>query len=273
MAGASDGGLDARICHVGTACLVLEIAGLRIVTDPVFDPPGSVYGFGFGARSTKLTAPAVDASTLGPVDVVLLSHDHHADNLDRAGRQVVERAGRVLTTPSGARRLGGGATGLRPWQRATLSTPGGRAIEVTATPARHGPPLSRPFVGEVVGFHLRVAGQERGGLYLSGDTVWFGGIAQIGRRLEMGLAVLHLGAAGFSNLGPVRFSAGGADAIKMARALPAPTLLAVHAEGWSHFRESREQTQRILARADLSDRFCWPEPGRWMTLDDRLAMS
>jgi hypothetical protein len=36
-----------------------------------------------------------------------------------------------------------------------LEKPGRPAIEVTATPCRHGPPLSRPIVGDVIGFALR----------------------------------------------------------------------------------------------------------------------
>ena len=49
-------------------------------------------------------------------------------------------------------------------------------IEVTATPCRHGPPLSRPIVGDVIGFALRWDGQEHGVLWISGDTVLYDGV-------------------------------------------------------------------------------------------------
>jgi hypothetical protein len=42
--------------------------------------------------------------------------------------------------------------------------PGRPAIEITATPCRHGPPLSHPLAGDVIGFALRWDGQERGAL-------------------------------------------------------------------------------------------------------------
>jgi L-ascorbate metabolism protein UlaG (beta-lactamase superfamily) len=85
------------------------------------------------------------------VDAVLLSHDHHGDNLDDAGRALLPGAGVVLTTAAGARRLGGNARGLQPWATTQLEAPGRPTIQVTATPCRHGPPLSRPIVGEVIG--------------------------------------------------------------------------------------------------------------------------
>jgi hypothetical protein len=52
-----------------------------------------------------------------------------------------------------------------------LDTPGRPVIDVAATPCRHGPPLSRRIAGDVIGFTLRWSGQERGALWVSGDTV------------------------------------------------------------------------------------------------------
>jgi hypothetical protein len=63
-----------------------------------------------------LTGPAIAAADLGPVDAMLISHDHHGDNLDTAGRALLPGAGVVLTTTTttGAGRLGGNARGLQP---------------------------------------------------------------------------------------------------------------------------------------------------------------
>ena len=130
--------------------------------------------------------PAVAAADLGPIDAVLLTHDHHGDNLDDAGRALLPSAGTVVTTVSGARRLGGGARGLAPWATTRLEAPGRPTIKVTATPCRHGPPLSHPIVGDVVGFALRWDGQEHGALWISGDTVLYDGVREVAGRLEVG---------------------------------------------------------------------------------------
>ena len=94
-------------------------------------PPGRRYTFGWGSSSRKLTGPAVAAADLGPIDAVLLSHDHHGDNLDAAGRDLLPAAGVVLTTTAGGGRLGGNARGLQPWATTRLEAPGRPTIQVT----------------------------------------------------------------------------------------------------------------------------------------------
>ena len=76
-----------QLTHVGGPTVLIDVAGWRILTDPTFDPPGKKYGFGWGTSSTKTVGPAVRLEDVGQVDLVLLSHDHHADNLDDLGRR------------------------------------------------------------------------------------------------------------------------------------------------------------------------------------------
>src|SRR5919202_480142 len=123
------------ITLVGGPTALIEAGGCRFLTDPTFDPPGD-YVLPY-VTLTKTAGPALTADAIGPVDAVLLSHDQHADNLDRAGRDFLAKAGRVLTTVAGAVRLGGHAEGLAPWETRRLTKPDGRAAGVTATPARH----------------------------------------------------------------------------------------------------------------------------------------
>jgi L-ascorbate metabolism protein UlaG (beta-lactamase superfamily) len=96
----------ATITHIGGPTVLIEVGGWRILTDPTFDPPGEHWNFGWGATSRKLAGPAIAPTDIGPIDIVLLSHDHHGDNLDHAGREMLSRAGTVVTTIPGKRRLG-----------------------------------------------------------------------------------------------------------------------------------------------------------------------
>ena len=81
---------------LGGPTTVLDLGGLRIVSDPTFDDPGP-HGY-----LTKTVGPAVTEDQLGPVDLVLISHDNHPDNLDDRGRALALAAPLVLTTRSGA---------------------------------------------------------------------------------------------------------------------------------------------------------------------------
>lgn len=97
-------------------------------------------------------------------------------------------AGVVVTTRSCARRLRRTVHGLRPWGTTTLEGPGRPPIEITATPCRHGPPLSGRLSGEVTGFSLRWTGQRHGELWISGDTVLYRGY---GRSRGASTSVRH----------------------------------------------------------------------------------
>src|ERR1700739_730106 len=84
---------------LGGPTTVLDLGGLRVVSDPPFDAPGP-HGY-----LTKTDGPAVADDELGPVDLVLISHDNHPDNLDDRGRALALAAPLVLTTGRGAKRL------------------------------------------------------------------------------------------------------------------------------------------------------------------------
>jgi L-ascorbate metabolism protein UlaG (beta-lactamase superfamily) len=248
-----------RVTHIGGPTVLIEFAGWRLLTDPTFDPAGRTYAFGWGTSSRKLADPAISPDALGPVDAVLLTHDHHGDNLDDAGRNLLPSAGTVLTTVPGAARLGGGARGLAPWASTTLQGAGRPSIEVTATPCRHGPPLSRPIVGDVVGFALRWDGQRHGALWVSGDTVLYDGVRQVAGRFPVGIALLHLGGVRFPVTGPLRYTMTARDGIDLLGAVRPHTVVPVHYEGWKHFQEPRTVIEREFTDApdDIRDRIRW----------------
>src|SRR6478735_2788383 len=80
---------------VGGPTLAFGYGGLTFLTDPTFDEPGEYPG---GIVLRKLVGPSVPAEDLGPIDVVLLSHDQHPDNLDGSGRALLAEVPVVLST-------------------------------------------------------------------------------------------------------------------------------------------------------------------------------
>jgi hypothetical protein len=103
--------LSARATYIGGPTALIEIGGLRLLTDPTFDAAGSVYETAvYTLRKTM--GPAIPIDGIGPIDAVLLSHDHHFDNLDHAGRVALTRATRVFAPAPAVERLGRGTAGL-----------------------------------------------------------------------------------------------------------------------------------------------------------------
>jgi L-ascorbate metabolism protein UlaG (beta-lactamase superfamily) len=260
--------MNVRLTHLGGPTLLIEVGEWRLLTDPTFDPAGGKYSFGWGTGSRKLADPALGPDAIGRIDAVLLSHDHHEDNLDAAGRALLPSAGTVLTTQAGARRLGGNARGLAPWETAELAREGWPAIEVTATPCRHGPPLSRPIVGEVTGFSLAWEGQEHGSLWISGDTVLYDGVREVGERLQVGVAVLHLGGVRFPISGPLRYTMTAAEAIELCGVVSPRTVIPIHYEGWKHFRQGRDAIEAEFASAPEGFR----RSVRWLPIGDQVTV-
>ncbi|MGA5309380.1 MBL fold metallo-hydrolase [Micromonospora taraxaci] len=257
-----------RITHIGGPTTLIEVGGWRLLTDPTFDPPGRRYTFGWGTSSRKITGPAIPAADLGPIHAVLLSHDHHGDNLDDAGRALLSGAGTVLTTESGARRLGPDTRGLRAGHTTRLTHPDRPTIEVTATPCRHGPPLSGPIVGDVIGFALRWDGQHHGALWITGDTVLTRRVRATAARIRVGTVLLHLGGVWFPLTGPLRYSMTARRAVQLCAAVRPHTTIPVHYEGWQHFQEPREVIERAFTAAapPVRDSVRWLPPGEPTTV-------
>ncbi|HTO73085.1 MAG TPA: MBL fold metallo-hydrolase, partial [Gemmatimonadales bacterium] len=198
----------------------------------------------------------ISAELINAIDAVLLSHDHHADNLDAAGRLAAATASRIVTTVAGAGRLGGRAKGLEPWQSVALQAPHQPQLRITATPCRHGP--AGGDRGPVIGFMLTCDDRA---IYISGDTVWYEGVEEVSRRFKPDLVVLFMGAARVAQAGPSHLTMTAEDGVAAARAFPQATIVPVHYEGWRHFSESRADIDKGFDAAGLADRLHWLQPG------------
>lgn len=241
------------ITLIGGPTALLEIGGLRLLTDPTFDPAGGEYGR-WPVVLRKTAGPACAPEDLEPIDAILLSHDQHADNLDATGRAFLPRARAVFTTPAAANRLKGNATGLALWQTVTFTAANGSVIEITATPARHGPPGIEPVTGDVTGFIVAPAGKPEEAVYLTGDTVWYEGVAEVARRYPVRSVILFAGAACVKLRGPFHLTMNTKDAIATAHAFPQAQIYPVHHQGWEHFTENQQDLMAAFAAASLSER-------------------
>ncbi|MFJ9908370.1 MBL fold metallo-hydrolase [Streptomyces sp. NPDC101152] len=257
---------EAAITVLGGPTAVIDLGGLRIVSDPTFDEPGP-QGY-----LTKTAGPALDEDALGPVDLVLVSHEAHPDNLDERGRAFAKAAPLVLTGPVAAGRLGPAAVGLPPWTGHSVPrADGGGELTVLAVPAVHGPEDGeRDADGnvncEVTGFVL--TGQGLPTVYVSGDNASIRTVAEISRRVpDVDVAVLHAGAARV----PAKFdgrplSLDGRAAAAAAAVLGADTVIPAHYDGWAHFSEGLAEIELAFHEAGLSSLLCTAPHGTWVRL-------
>jgi L-ascorbate metabolism protein UlaG (beta-lactamase superfamily) len=106
-------------------------------------------------------------------------------------------------------------------------------------------------------------------LWISGDTVLYDGVRGVADRLDVDVALVHLGAVQFSVTGPVHYTLTDRDADELCRLVQPRTAIPIHYEGWSHFKEGREDVEREFAKAPEEIR----RRLRWLPLGDAVELA
>jgi L-ascorbate metabolism protein UlaG (beta-lactamase superfamily) len=247
---------------VGGSAAFIEIGGLWLLTDPAFDALSLITG---GGRSpAKAGGPGAAASEPGAIHAVLLSHDQHAGNPDRARRCRLAIAPMTLTSTETAGRVGGNATALPPWYHLTLDRPDGGCVKVTGTPARYGPDTAQHTTNSVTGFVL--TSPDVPTIYVSGDNASLEVVAQIAERFApIDLALLSAGGARTRGLdGYLTLTSD--QAAQAARILSARTVIPLHTEGCAHITEGPGTLHAAFASHGLAGQLTLLAPGEQATV-------
>ena len=253
-----------RLTYLGGPTYLIEIGSFRIISDPGFDPQGTERNEGPGHLLTKVMEPPIPVDEIGPIDVALVSHAQHLDNLDNEGRRLLDKVGMTLTTPESAEQHlpGKKAVGLPTWKSKEVTNAAGERLTITATPGVHtSNPDLRPIVGEVTGFMLEWQGRKRSAFYISGDTVWIDEINEIAKRYDVSAAILHLGAANVPAVGDNFLTMSSSDGVRAAKALKLDAVYPAHFEGWRHFTQGAWYIERDFEKAGLAASLHMMRPG------------
>ncbi|MFJ9814986.1 MBL fold metallo-hydrolase [Streptomyces sp. NPDC101151] len=166
-----------RVTWMGHSSVLAEIDGHRVLFDPVWGERCSPFPF---AGPKRLHPVPLPLAALGPVDVVVISHDHY-DHLDMPTIKALAGTDTVFAVPLGVgahlEHWGVSADRLREldWHEATKI--GG--LTLTATPARHFCGRGLRNTQHTLWASWVVAGEEHR-IYHSGDTGYFDGFRDIG---------------------------------------------------------------------------------------------
>jgi L-ascorbate metabolism protein UlaG (beta-lactamase superfamily) len=258
---------SARVTFVGHATLLIQVAGLNILTDPVWSARASPVSF---AGPKRVQMPGVAFDDLPRIDVVLISHDHY-DHLDVATLERLDGRDRPqVIAPLGNKKL---LTDTMPNSQVsehdwgdTVSVRGG--IKVHLEPMLHGSGRS-PFNQQSTLWAAFVVEAGPLKLYHVGDTGYGDGRLFRATGAKYGgfdLAILPIGAyepASFmvdSHMPP-------ADAVKVMKAVGARQAMAHHFEafqlGFEAYDAPRAALQAALqAQGVPAAQFMAPKPGQ-----------
>jgi hypothetical protein len=151
------------------------------------------------------------------------------------------------------------SVGLAPWETQTATNESGQRLLVTGAPARHGPPGIEPISGEVSGFLLGLD-QPGDAIYVTGDSVWYNGTAEVARRFSPRLIVIFGGSA--KPRGPFHVTMDNNDALETAHAFPQARIVVIHNQGWKHFTEGPADAALAFQTLGFSSRLELLELGK-----------
>ncbi|HUF01266.1 MAG TPA: MBL fold metallo-hydrolase [Gaiellaceae bacterium] len=210
-----------RLTLVRSATVIVEIAGRRLLVDPMLDDAGArppIENTANPVRNPTVPLPFPAEDVVRGLDAVLVTH-RHRDHLDSRAEELLPRDVPVFCQPEdeGAlRALGLDASSVPDeleWN----------GIRITRTPARHGHGAVADALGPVSGFVLD-------DLYLAGDTVWYEGVEATIERHRPRVAVVNAAGAAFLEGGPIVM---GVDDVREVVSR-VPVVVAVHLEALNH---------------------------------------
>ncbi len=220
-----------RITYIGHASVLIEIDGLRLLTDPLLR--SRIFHL-------RRVAPTATPEQLTDIDLVLVSHAHH-DHLDVGSLKMLAGAPPVICPPPARRAVT--ASGLEAEVLIEGTTVQRGPVTIEAVRAEHdGRRLPLQSDGTALGYVLK---GPSGSVYFAGDTGFFDAIGEVGN-----VDVALLPVAGW---GP-RLGSGHLDPDEAARAaaLIAPRIaIPIH---WGSYE--RLAMRRVVDRSDPARRFC-----------------
>lgn len=201
----------------GHACCYIDIAGVGIITDPVFDDSYSLFH--------RRLIPSPPPSAYAETDIILISHAHR-DHLSPKTLAAFPKKATILCPAPSAEYLSDldmHVRVLRPGQSFVFQD-----LTIVAVPAYH--PGGRNSLraradGRALGFIIQTG---RITLYYSGDTGYFDGLRTIGRTYRPDLALLNIN--GHLN---------STDALRAFYALDASRVIPMHFGAYSSPRGDR----------------------------------
>jgi L-ascorbate metabolism protein UlaG (beta-lactamase superfamily) len=231
---------ETAITFIGHSSFFLQLGGNNIVLDPNFARWLFVL--------KRLRRPGLRIRDLPAIDVVLVTHAHF-DHLHRASLRAISRVTRAqggkprIVVPTGVADLVSDLGFAQVIEMEWWEHFRHEGLTVTHTPARHwGARVLSDHHRGFGGYVLR-AGRES--VYHAGDTAYFNGFREIGRKLEPDIALLPIGAYSPPSFRNVHTSP--ADAVQAFLDLGARWMTPMHYGTFRLSHEPMDEPLRLLA--------------------------
>lgn len=251
-----------KVTQIRNATIQVEFGGKKFLIDPMLAQQGAWPGFA-GTVGADVPNPTTDLpfsiDEILAVDAVIVSHTH-ADHWDDAAKTLIPKGMPIFVqNAKDAREIE--ASGFRD-VRALDERNEIDGITIHKTGGQHGrgAMLEGPIgeiLGSVSGFVFEHPDEKK--LYVAGDTVWCGHVAEALERYAPDVVVLNCGDAKI--LPDESIIMGKEDVHEVLLAAPKATLIASHMESVNHVTLSRRELREFLGEKGMTGRVLIPADG------------
>ena len=262
-----------RFVWVNHATVLVEVDGVRILTDPIWSERCSPVGF---AGPKRYHAPGIALADLPEIDAVIISHDHY-DHLDEATVLALNKRNIPFYVPLGVgshfKRWGiKRVHEMDWWQHVDLKTPTGQTLTLGPTPARHFSGRSVSDRNATLWASWGILG-PKSRVWFGGDTGYFDGFKDIGERMgPFDLTIVPIGAYDDAwadiHLNPE-------EAVQTHQDVKGGLMVPIH---WGTFDLAvhawDDPVWRLVAAADAAQvQIVLPKPGETVAVGEKVEVS
>jgi L-ascorbate metabolism protein UlaG (beta-lactamase superfamily) len=240
-----------RVTWIGHASFFLQFAGHSVIVDPNWAK--------WHGPVKRQRQPGLDLHGVPEVDLVLVTHAHF-DHLHKPSLKIL-KAREGIVVPRGSatlvKRLGFPATHeMKIWDALNFTE-----MEVIHTPSHHwGARFIHDTHRDYGGYIVRAGGKS---VFHCGDSAYFDGFTEIGKRCEIDIALMPIGAYGSPSGRDVHMNP--EEAVRAFADLGAKAMIPMHYGTFPLGNEPlNEPVERLLMEADrlgISDKIIIPEEG------------
>lgn len=249
-----------RIRLLRNATLVIEVAGVKLLVDPMLGKKDSMDPVKNAANALRIPMVELPVNEdelkqlIEQTDAVLLTHTHR-DHWDEPARQLIPKDKPLFCQPPDEQKVKEqGFTNVQAVNDSVVY----KNITIYRTNGQHGTGEIGKLMAPVSGFVLEY-GKEK--LYIAGDTIFCEEVEQAIQQHQPHGIIVNAGGAQFLTGGPIIMNAG--DVIKTANLSKGSTIIAVHMEAINHCLLTRAQLKETVKNAGLKSIHI-PADGEWL---------
>lgn len=245
------------------ATLLLRISGKKILLDPMLavknemDP---VQNSGNEFRIPMVDLPFNNqelTETLKDVDAIVITHTHR-DHWDTAAQKLISKDKLIFCQPVDETKIRElGFINVTPIQTEITW----EGLQINRTQGKHGTGEIGKKMGEVSGF-VFINGNYT--LYVAGDTIWCSDVEDALQRFNPNTTIVNAGGARFLTGDPITMTP--EDIMKVHKALPSTSIIAVHMDTVNHCIVKRSDLRKFCNEKGIVSKVQIPEDGEQIAL-------